>query len=253
MASRGEWTWRECSLKNPLQNSFSSWSLCPFQIVNGIVVVVQSLSHVQLFAIPWAAACQASLSFTIPWTLLKLISVVSMMPSNRLILLFHPLLLLLSIFPSIKIFSNVWAFSIRYFHFLLSCIGGGNGNPLQCSCLENPRDRGAWWAAVYGVAQGRRRLKRRSSSSQSIETLASVLPVNIQDWFHLRLTSLFSLKFKGLSRVFSSTTVWKHQFFGAQPSLWSNSHICGWCDMVYWKNHSFDFMDLCQQSNVSAL
>ena len=53
------------------------------------------------------------------------------------------------------------------FHFSLSCIGGGNGNPLQCSCLENPRDGGAWWAAVYGVAQSRTRLKRLSSSSSS--------------------------------------------------------------------------------------
>ena len=52
-----------------------------------------------------------------------------------------------------------------YFHFSLSCIGEGNGNPLQCSCLENPRDGGAWWAAVYGVAQSRTRLKRLSSSS----------------------------------------------------------------------------------------
>ena len=50
------------------------------------------------------------------------------------------------------------------FHFSLSCIGEGNGNPLQCSCLENPRDGGAWWAAVYGVAQGRTRLKRLSSN-----------------------------------------------------------------------------------------
>ena len=53
------------------------------------------------------------------------------------------------------------------FHFSLSCIGEGNGNPLQCSCLENPRDGGAWWAAVYGVAQSRTRLKRLSSSSSS--------------------------------------------------------------------------------------
>ena len=52
-----------------------------------------------------------------------------------------------------------------HFHFSLSCIGKGNGNPLQCSCLENPRDRGAWWAAVYGVAQSRTRLKQLSSSS----------------------------------------------------------------------------------------
>src|SRR5574337_1308387 len=55
-----------------------------------------------------------------------------------------------------------------HFHFSLSCIGEGNGNPLQCSCLENPRDGGAWWAAVSGVAQSRTRLKRLSSSSISI-------------------------------------------------------------------------------------
>ena len=54
-----------------------------------------------------------------------------------------------------------------HFHFSLSCIGEGNGNPLQCSCLENPRDGAAWWAAVYGVAQSRTRLKRLSSSSSS--------------------------------------------------------------------------------------
>ena len=53
------------------------------------------------------------------------------------------------------------------FHFSLSCIGEGNGNPLQCSCLEYPRDRGAWWAAIYGVAQSQTRLKRLSSSSSS--------------------------------------------------------------------------------------
>ena len=54
-----------------------------------------------------------------------------------------------------------------HFHFSLSCIGEGNGNPRQCSCLENPRDGGAWWAAVYGVAQSRTRLKWLSSSSSS--------------------------------------------------------------------------------------
>ena len=54
-----------------------------------------------------------------------------------------------------------------HFHFSLSCIGEGNGNLLQCSCLENPRDGGAWWAAVYGVAQSQTRLKRLSSSSSS--------------------------------------------------------------------------------------
>ena len=54
-----------------------------------------------------------------------------------------------------------------HFHFSLSCIGEGNGNPLQCSYLENPRDEGAWWAAVYGVTQSRTRLKRLSSSSMN--------------------------------------------------------------------------------------
>ena len=52
-----------------------------------------------------------------------------------------------------------------HFHFSLSCIGEGNGNPLQCSCLENPRDEGAWWAAVYGVTQSQTQLKQLSSSS----------------------------------------------------------------------------------------
>ena len=54
-----------------------------------------------------------------------------------------------------------------HFHFSLSCIGEGNGNPLQCSFLENPRDGGAWWAAIYGVAQSGTRLERLSSSSSN--------------------------------------------------------------------------------------
>ena len=56
------------------------------------------------------------------------------------------------------------------FHFSLSCIGEGNGNPLQCSCLENPRDGGAWWAAVYGVAQSRTLLKRLSIATLAGDT-----------------------------------------------------------------------------------
>ena len=62
-----------------------------------------------------------------------------------------------------------------HFSFSLSCIGEGNGNPLQCSCLENPRDGGAWWAAVYGVAQSRTRLKRLSSSSSSSSRKLDIL------------------------------------------------------------------------------
>ena len=89
-----------------------------------------------------------------------------------------------------------------------------------------------------------------ASGGQSIRASASesVLPVNIQGWFPLRLTGLISLLSKGLSRVFANTTVWKHQFFGTQPSLWSGSHIRMWV----LENHGFDYMDLWWQSNVSA-
>ena len=76
-----------------------------------------------------------------------------------------------------------------HFHFSLSCIGEGNGNPLQYSCLENPRDRGAWWAAVYGVAQSRTQLKQLSSSSSSIQyldlqggTVVKNLPAKQETW-----------------------------------------------------------------------
>ena len=77
------------------------------------IVVVQLLSHVWLLATPWTAACQASLSITISWSLLKLMSIESVMPSNHL-LLCHPLLLLPSIFPSIRVFSNESALHIRW-------------------------------------------------------------------------------------------------------------------------------------------
>ena len=89
-----------------------------------------------------------------------------------------------------------------------------------------------------------------TSGGQSIGVSAPalVLPVNIQGWFPLGLTSLISLQSKGLSKVFSSTTVQKHQFFSAQLSLWSNSHIHTWL----LENHSLDEKDICQQSGVSA-
>ena len=69
-----------------------------------------------------------------------------------------------------------------------------------------------------------------TSGDQSIRASASasVLPMNIQGWFPLGLTGLISLMSKGLSRIFPGTTIWKHLFFGAQPSLWSNSHIHTW-------------------------
>ena len=76
---------------------------------------------------------------------------------------------------------------------------------------------------------------------------ASVLPMNIQGWFLLGLTGLIFLLYKGLLRVFSSATVWEHQFFGAYPSLWSLTSIHD-----YW-NHSFDYMGVCAQRDVSAV
>ena len=81
-----------------------------------------------------------------------------------------------------------------HFHFSLSCIGEGNGNPLQCSCLENPRDGGAWWAAVHGVAQSQTQLKRLSSSSMIL--CISVLSVVISPFsFLILLIWFFSIFF----------------------------------------------------------
>ena len=146
--------------------------------------VVQSLSCVQLFATPWIAVHQAFLSFTVSWSLFKLMSIELVMPSKHLILC-RPLLLPPSIFPSIRIFSNKSLLHIRW---------------------------SKYWPAS-----------------------ASVLPMSIQDWFPLEWTGLISLQSKGLSRVFSNTTVQKQFFFGAQLSL------CPTLTSIhdYWKNHSF--------------
>ena len=81
---------------------------------------------------------------------------------------------------------------------------------------------------------------------------ASVLPMNIQGWFPLGLTGLFSLQSKELSKVFPNTTVQKHSFFGTQPSLWFMVYPTLTSTHDYWKDHSFDYMDLCQQSDVFA-
>ena len=111
-------------------------------------------------------------------SLLKLMSIGSVMPPNHLVLC-RPLFLLSSVFPSIRVFSNESVLPIRW--------------PKYCSAVS-----------------------------------ASVLPMDIQDWFPLGLTSLISLQSKGLSRVFLNTTVQKYQFFGAQPFLWSSSQIHTW-------------------------
>ena len=139
---------------------------------------VQLLSCVCLFVTPWTAACQASLSITNFWNLLKLKSIYSVIPSNHLILC-RPLLPCLHSFPPSG-------------SFLISQFFASGGQSIGASAS------------------------------------ASVLPMNIQDWFPLHMTGLIFLQSKGLSRVFSNTTVQKHQFFGTQLSLWSNSRIHTW-------------------------
>ena len=94
-----------------------------------------------------------------------------------------------------------------HFHFLLSCNGEGNGNPLQCSCLENPKDGGAWWAAVYGVAQSRTWLKQLSSSSSRPENhMLWLCHCPSTDRFNLRNpTLLLFMSFPGSSNSKEST------------------------------------------------
>ena len=89
-----------------------------------------------------------------------------------------------------------------HFHFSLSCIGEGNGNPLQCSCLENPRDGEAWWAAIYRVAQSRTRLKRLSSSSSSSTHLSTHL---FQTWVDFGLSCIFPCSSLSFSYWFTAS------------------------------------------------
>ena len=132
------------------------------------------LSRVWLFATQWTEASRASLSITNSQSLLKLMSIKSVMPSNHLILC-CPLLLPSSIFPSLRVFSNE-----------------------SVLCNRWPK----YWSFSFNIS-----------------------PVNTQDWSPLGWTGWISLQSKGLSRVFSNTTIQKHQFFRAQLSLWSNSQI----------------------------
>ena len=139
---------------------------------------VQSFSRVWLFATPWIAARQASLSITISWSSLRLMSIESVMPSSHLILC-HPLLLLPSIPPSIRVFSNESTLGMRW-----------------------PK----YWSFSFSISPSK----------------------EIQGWSPSEWTGWISLQSKGLARVFSNTTVQKHQFFGAQLSSQSNSHIHTW-------------------------
>ena len=143
-----------------------------------VVVLVQSLSRVQLFVTPGTTAHQASLSFITSRICTN---------SSPLSQWCHP-----------TISSSVVPFS---------------------SCLQSFTASGS-----FPMIQ----LFPLGGQSIGASASASVFLMHIQGRFPLGLTGLISLQSKGLSRVFSSTTVWKHQFFGVQPSLWSNSHICTW-------------------------
>ena len=101
-----------------------------------------------------------------------------------------------------------------HFHFSLSCIGGGNGNPLRYSCLENLKDWGAWWAAVYGVAQSRTRLKRLSSSSSSsiLEKVTAESCFNIHSIFLSLYYSYYS--FQSLTKLITDKLLWAHTCLG---------------------------------------
>ena len=153
---------------------------------------VQSLSCVRLFATPWTAARQVSLSIATPRTYSN------SCPSSQWC---HP-----------AISSSVVPFS---------------------SCLQSFPESGSFPVSQFFLSGGQ---------SIGASASASVLPVNIQGWFPLGLTGLISLQSKGLSRVFSNTIVQKHQFFGAQFSLWFNSPYMTY-NIHTWllKNHSFDY------------
>ena len=136
---------------------------------------VQLLSCVRLFVTPWTVTCQASLSITNSWSLLKPLSIESVMPSNHLILCCR-LLLLPSIFPSIRVFSNE-----------------------STLCIRRPK----YWSFSFSI-----------SPSNEYSGLISFRI----DWFDL-------LAVQETLSSFSNTAVQRDQFFGAQVSLWSNSHI----------------------------
>ena len=142
------------------------------------IIIVQSLSHVWLFATPWIVAQQDALSITNPQGSLRLTSIKSVMPSSHLILC-HP---------------------------LSSC-----PQPLPASGSFPMSQLFTWGGRNIGTS-----------------ALASVLPMNTQNWSPLEWTGWISLQSKGLSRVFSNTTVQKHQFFSTQLSSQSNSHIDTW-------------------------
>ena len=209
------WKWQDSLFLEPTNViltgicSEESWD---YDKQNTFLFVVQSPSYAWLLVTPWTTADQAPRFYLLPrvcfdscplsqWCHLTILSLAA------------PLFLLLSVFLSIRVFSNESALCIKQWKY---------------------------WSFRFNI-------------SPSSEYSTSVLPVNIQHqsfqgWFSLGLTGLISLQSKGLLRVFSSTTIQKHQFFGAQPFLLSSSHIYTW----QLENHTFDHTDHCWQSDVSA-
>ena len=125
-----------------------------------------------------------------------------------------------------------------HFHFSLSCIGKGNENPLQCSFLENPRDRGAWWAAVHGVAQSRIRLKQLSSSSIRMN-LKDIMLSKISQaqktnttWSHLQAESKIVKLIEAESRMVVAKD-WGEKGMGRCLSRTRNKCICGFVKHLY--------------------
>ena len=152
----------------------------------------------------------------------------------------------ISQFSSIQLLSHVWLFATPWAAERQASLSITNSEACSNSCHPAISFSVTLFCPQSFSASGSSSVSQFfASGGQSIGVLASasVLPMNIQDWFPLGLISLLS---RGLSRGFSSTVVWKHYFFSTQPSLWSLTSIHD-----HWKNHSLDEMDLCRQSNVS--
>ena len=110
-----------------------------------------------------------------------------------------------------------------HFHFSLSCIGEGNGNPLQCSCLENPKGGGAWWAAVYGVAQSRTRLKRLSSSSSNV--IYTVFGAPMTPHMQHVISNPVSTVLDGVFIIQLAVILHSSNFFHLLPPNWLQSAV----------------------------
>ena len=207
---------------------------------------VQSLSHVRLSATPRIAAHQASLSITNSRSSLKLTSIESVMPSSHLILC-RPLLLLPSVFHSISSAQFVQLSSSVISDFLRPHESQHARPPCPSptpGVHSNSRPLSPWChpaisSSVVPFSSCPQSLPVSESFpisqlftwgglSTGVSASASFLPKNTQDWSPLEWTGWISLQSKGLSRVFSNTTAQKHQFFGAQLSSQSNSHIHTW-------------------------